>query len=104
MAPNELISLVTAEHAFFASLTDLREALLYGSALAEKELSDDVDIMLIPARELSEGEKVDLRQAVWEHLKGKLPVMLEVVTPTADFPQEKIVTDKIPYMSVYRRD
>lgn len=104
MAPNELISLVTAEHAFFASLPDLKEALLYGSALAEKELSDDVDIMLIPTRELSEGEKVDMRQTVWEHLKDKLPVMLEVVTPSTDFSEERIVADKIPYMSVYRRD
>ena len=104
MTPKELVLIVTAENAFFASLASLQEAILYGSALEEEELTGDVDIMLIPSGEMPEGEKVDLRQAVWERFKGKLPVMLEVVTPTADFSRESIDAGKIPYMTVYQRD
>lgn len=101
MTSAELISAFKTERPFFDTLHDLQEALLFGSALQEKELSADVDLLLVPARELSEGEKIDMRQAVWTHFKDRLPVMLEVVTPTEEVSKEALASKGVPTESVY---
>jgi hypothetical protein len=103
MTTPELRDILTSEAAFFASLPDVQEVLLYGSALLEKEIAGDIDLLVIPAREMSEGGKVELRQAIWERLKIKMPVMLEVVTPTADLSKDAFAARKIPSESIYRR-
>ena len=103
MTSVELVALLKAESAFFASLPSVKEAVLYGSALQEPELKDDADLLVIPARELSEGEKVDLRQAVWTHFKDRLPVMLEVVTPTPELDKGTLAAGKVPTETVYSR-
>lgn len=103
MIPAELIALLKGENAFFASLPDIREAFLYGSALQEKEIHDDVDLMIVPAREMPEGEKIDLRQVVWAHFKDRLPVMLEVVTPTAELNLETLAAAGVLRETVYKR-
>ncbi len=103
MTQPELIAMLKSESAFFASLPDVLEAVLYGSALQEQELNDDVDLMIVPSREMPEGEKIDLRQAVWAHFKDRLPVMLEVVTPTAELNPEALVAAGVPRESVYQR-
>lgn len=103
MTTAELRDIFKADAVFFATLPDVQEVLLYGSALLEKEITDDIDLLIIPSREMPEGEKVELRMAVWEHLKGKMPVMLEVVTPTADISKEAFAVRSIPSETIYIR-
>lgn len=103
MTTSELRDILKADAAFFASLPDLQEVVLYGSALLEKEIQDDIDLLLVPVREMPEGEKVELRMAVWERLKVKMPVMLEVVTPTADVSKEAFAARSIPSETIYLR-
>lgn len=95
--------MLKTERAFFDTLPDLQEALVYGSALMETELKDDIDLLLIPAGDLSEGEKVDLRQAVWEHFKDRLPVMFDVVTPTAERSKETLSAKGAATVVVYAK-
>lgn len=103
MTSTELKALLVGERAFFQGLADLKSAVLYGSALVEGELKEDVDLLLVPGRELSGGEKIDLRQAVWERFKGKLPVMLEVVTPTAELSPETLAASGVPTEEIFSR-
>jgi predicted nucleotidyltransferase len=103
MTGAELVALLKSEAGFFASLPDLKEAILYGSALKEKELTADADLLLVPSRDLSEGEKIDLRQSVWSHFKEQIPVMLEVVTPTAELDEAALVANGVPTETVFSR-
>lgn len=95
--------MLKTERAFFDTLPDLQEAVVYGSALMETELKRDIDLLLIPAGDLSEGEKVDLRQAVWERFKDRLPVMFEVVTPSAELSKETLAAKGLPMETVYAK-
>lgn len=103
MTSLEAIDLLKTDASFFASMPDVQEAVLYGSALKEIDLKDDVDLLIVPSRELSEGEKIDLRQRVWERYKGKLPVMLEVRAPDAGLSKAALEAAGVPMETVYRR-
>lgn len=103
MTQKELIQLLRGEEAFFSSLADLKEAVLYGSALQEDELSHDVDLLLVPARELAPGETTELRQAVWERLKDRLPVPLEVNAASGDMTPGALASRGIPALAVFER-
>lgn len=97
----ELLDILKSDADFFASLPEVQEAVLYGSALMQLDLTDDADLLVIPSRDLSEGEKIDLRQAVWEHFKDKLPVMLEVVTPSEEVSKEKLAAAGVPMEIIF---
>lgn len=103
MTSLEALDIFKSETGFFASLSDVQEAILYGSALKEIELTGDVDLLLVPSREMSEGEKIDLRQQVWDRFKGKLPVMLEVRTPDVGLSKETFEAKGVAMETVYRR-
>lgn len=103
MTTAELKAIFAADRAFFVGLADVQEAILYGSALTEGELTEDADLLIVPAREMTEGEKVDLRQVVWERFKGKLPVMLEVVTPSDELSKASLAAKGVPMEAVFSR-
>lgn len=78
MNAQELIQLFKGEQDFFAGLADLKEVVLYGSALVEDEIRTDINLLVIPSRDMGEGEKVDLRQEIWSKFKDRVSVMLDV--------------------------
>ena len=73
-----LLQLLETEKDFFAGLADIKEVVLYGSALSEDDIRHDIDLLLVPSREMSEGEMIDLRQEVWTKFKDRVPVVLDV--------------------------
>lgn len=103
MTSLEAIDLLKTDASFFASMSDVQEAILYGSALKEIDLNDDVDLLLVPSRELSEGEKIDLRQQVWGRYKDQLPVMLEVRMPDSGLSKASLEAAGVPMEIIYRR-
>lgn len=103
METTELIDLLKGEKEFYEDLSDLAEVVLYGSAMSEEEIAGDIDLLLIPSREMSESEKVDLRQIVWEHLKDRVPVMLEVQTPKEGLTKEALSSNGVQMNSVFSR-
>lgn len=98
-----LIEKLKGEKAFFEGMPDIKEVILYGSAHAEKEIASDIDLLIIPDREMSEAERVDVRQQVWEKLKDEMPVMLEVRTPKDDLTKEALTEKGVPMTSVYAK-
>lgn len=101
METAELIDLLKGEKAFFEGMPDIAEVVLYGSAMEEKEVASDVDLLVIPSREMSESEKVDLRQKVWEKLKGLVPVMLDVQTPKEGLGKSALSAKGVKMTSVF---
>lgn len=99
----ELITLLKGRKAFFDGMPDVAEIVLYGSAMEEKEIAGDVDLLVIPSREMSESEKVDLRQKVWEELKGELPVPLEVQAPKEGLDKESLSARGVRMTSIYSK-
>jgi len=89
----ELVEILKGEKEFFSSLSDIKELVLYGSALLEDDISTDINLLILPAREMSEGERVDIRQKVWEKLKEKLPVMLDVQSSSEEL-NKKTLSEK----------
>jgi predicted nucleotidyltransferase len=90
MDTTELITLLKGEKEFFESQSDIAEIILYGSALSEEEITEDIDLLIAPSREMLPGELVDLRQLIWEHLKDQLPVALDVQAVRDDLNKETL--------------
>jgi len=103
MRSKELIALFEGEKDFFSGLDDLKELVLYGSALLEDELAQDVDLLVIPARELSGIASVELRQRIWEHLKDRLPVALDVQAERPDLDKASLASAGVRATSVFSR-
>lgn len=103
MTSAELSALIVSEKDALAALPDLQEVILYGSALLENELKDDANLLVIPARVMTEGEKVDLRQAVWSIFKDRVPVMLDVVAASEEFDVPVLAERHIPMRIVFTR-
>lgn len=103
MNTQELIALFQGEKEFFASMPDLKEVVLYGSALQEETLTDDVDLLIVPSREMSEGEKVDLRQKVWERFKDKFTVMVDVQVSTEELNKDLLASRGVKLHPVYTK-
>jgi len=103
MNTQELITLLKAEEAFFASVPDIKEVILYGSALREETLTDDIDLLILPSREMSEGEKVDLRRRVWEHFKEAVPVMVDVQVSSEELSKELLASRGVGMMPIHTK-
>lgn len=103
MNATELIELLKEEQGFFEEVSEIAEVVLYGSALSEAEPSDDVDLLVIPARELSESEKVDVRQKVWERFKDRVPVALDVQMPREGLTKGELSARGVRTASVFQK-
>lgn len=101
MTSPEFLALLKSEAPFFAEQPDIAEAYVHGSALAEAELTADADLLIVPKRELSMGEGIDLRQAVWAHFKAQVPVMLEVRVADAELSPAILKEKGVPVERVY---
>jgi predicted nucleotidyltransferase len=101
MNKTELVEILKGEKELFDSLADIKEVVLYGSALLEDEIATDINLLILPSREMSEGEKVDLRQKLWERLKDKLPTMLDVQTVSEELSRKGLSEEGILMEPVY---
>lgn len=103
MTSAELAALFRSDAAFFEALPDLREAVLYGSALQEAEITSDADLLIVPSRELSGMEKVELRQQIWTRFKDRIPVMFEVACEEPGRSKADLAASGVPLETVYVR-